>query len=284
MLNPYKYTILEYLLFFSHRVKNKRLKNAVRQKTIVITGASYGIGESLAYLLAETQARLILVARTKEKLLAVKEHINNKGGNAEIFPTDITQQAQLDELIHYLKTLEGGVDIFVNNAGKSIRRSIEKSLERYHDFTRTMSLNYHGPVQLMLALIPILKANKGQVINVSAVNVLLAPAPYWAAYQASKSAFDQWFRCVAPELNVSNVVTTSIYLPLVKTRMIAPTAAYKTMPAMKPEHVAAIICRSIIHQRRKYQPWWLIFGQLASVLFRRPLEMVMTFYLKKQQK
>jgi short-subunit dehydrogenase len=170
--------------------------------------------------------------------------------------------------------------VFVNNAGKSIRRSVFDSLDRLHDFSRTMNLNYFGPVQLLLSLIPTLVARQGQVINISAVNVLLAPAPKWAAYQASKTAFDQWFRCVGPELNARGVSTTSIYLPLVRTRMIEPTPEYKNMPAMQPEQVAQLICRAINSRRRTYGPWWLMAAQLASVVLRWPWERIMTRRLK----
>lgn len=263
-------------LYFSHSKLRKRLAG----KTVLITGASYGIGECLAESLAETGAHLLLVARTAEKLAEVKKRVEARGGRADIFPCDLTNTADVHALLIELHQLPEGIDIFVNNAGKSIRRSIFDSLDRLHDFTRTMNLNYFGPVQLMLSLIPVLVARQGHVINISAVNVLLAPMPKWAAYQASKTAFDQWFRSVAPELNARGVSTTTIYLPLVRTRMIEPTVAYRNMPAMQPEHVAHLICRAILSRRRTYAPWWLMVGQLASVLFRWPWEAMQSWLLK----
>jgi short-subunit dehydrogenase len=146
-----------------------------------------------------------------------------------------------------------------------------------------MSLNYLGPVHLLLSIIPTLEARQGHVINISAVNVLLIPAPKWAAYQASKTAFDQWFRSVGPELNARGISTTSIYLPLVRTRMIEPTEAYRNMPAMQPEQVAQLICRAILSRRRTYAPWWVMMGQLASVFFRWPWEVTMTARLKRKR-
>ncbi len=250
---------------------------------MLITGASYGIGECLAEILAETEAHLRLVARTAEKLIEVKKRVEARGGRVDVFPCDLTNVAEVQTLLEKLHQLPSGIDILVNNTGKSIRRSIFDSLDRLHDFTRTMSLNYFGPVQLMLSLIPVLVARQGHVINVSAVNVLLAPMPKWAAYQASKTAFDQWFRCVAPELNARGVSTTTIYLPLVRTRMIEPTEAYKNMPAMRPEHVAQLICKAINSRRRTYAPWWLILGQLASVLFRLLWEVIMSKHLKQKR-
>ncbi|MCY7347668.1 MAG: SDR family NAD(P)-dependent oxidoreductase [Pyrinomonadaceae bacterium] len=277
-----KYSLLEFLLFPPTRLNESRLKTSLRGKTVLITGASFGIGECLAHKLAECDAHLILVARTAEKLEQMKIEIEAKGGKVSVYPTDLTQPESVQALLTELRRLPGGIDIIVSNAGRSIRRPIMESLDRFHDFTRTMAINYFGPVQLLLALIPILKKNQGQIINVSAVNVLLVPAPFWAAYQASKTAFDQWFRCVAPEINALGVRTSSIYLPLVRTRMIAPTAEYKNMPAMAPPHAARKICQSIYTGKKFYAPWWLIFGQLSSVIFRRPWESLMPHFLKKK--
>ena len=190
-------------------------------------------------------------------------------------PCDLREDAEFRDLSEQILRLVGGVDIVISNAGKSIRRSIFDSLDRFHDVTRTMGVNYLGPVRLLLPLLPGLVARRGHVINISAVNVLLVPARKWAAYQASKAAFDQWFRSVGPELNARGVGTTSVYLPLVRTRMIEPTESYKRMPAMRPEQAAGLVCRAIISRRHVYAPWWLVWGQLASVLFRRPWEALM---------
>lgn len=272
---------MKFLFFPSLWFSRAKLRKRLAGKTVLITGASYGIGECLAESLAETKAHLLLVARTADKLIEVKQRIESRGGRADIFPCDLANSAEVQTLLAKLHQLPGGIDILVSNAGKSIRRSIFDSLDRFHDFTRTMNLNYFGPVQLMLSLIPILVARQGHVINVSAVNVLLAPAPKWAAYQASKTAFDQWFRCVGPELNARGVSTTSIYLPLVRTRMIEPTAEYKNVPAMRPEQVASLICKAINSRRRTYAPWWLMPGQLASVLLRWPWEVIVSRRLQR---
>ena len=265
------------LLFFPFLSFNRaKLQRRLAGKTVLISGASYGIGECLAEVLAAPSVHLLLVARSAQKLIEVKQRVEAKGGRADIFPCDLTNVAEVEALLARLHQLPDGIDIFVNNAGKSIRRSIFDSLDRLHDFTRTMNLNYFAPVQLILSLIPILVARKGHIINISAVNVLLIPAPKWAAYQASKTAFDQWFRSVGAELNGRGVSTTSIYLPLVRTRMIEPTKEYKNMPAMQPEDVAKLICKAIISRQRTYAPWWLIWGQLASGLFRWQGEVIMS--------
>jgi short-subunit dehydrogenase len=265
------------ILWFSRSKLRRRLAG----KTVLITGASYGVGESLADTLAETKAHLLLVARTAEKLLEIKKRVEAKGGRADVLPCDLSNAAAVQTLLAQLLQLPNGIDVVVSNAGKSIRRSIFDSLDRLHDFTRTMNVNYFGPVQLLLALIPTLVARQGHVINISTGNAVLLPAPRWAAYQASKAAFDQWFRSVGPELNARGVATTSMYLPLVRTRMSAPTQHLKNLPAMRPEQVARLICRAINSRRRSYKPWWLWPAELASVLFRWPWEVVTTWYLRR---
>ncbi len=271
---------MKFLFFPFLWYSRSKLQKQLAGKTVLITGASYGIGECLAESLAETGVHLFLVARTADKLFEVKKRVEERGGRADVFPCDLRDTAQVDMLLQELHRLPNGVDVFVSNAGQSIRRSIFDSLDRLHDFTRTMNLNYFGPVQLLLSLIPMLVDRQGQVINISAVNVLLAPLPKWAAYQASKTAFDQWFRSIAPELNARGVCTTTIYLPLVRTRMIEPTRAYRNMPAMQPEHVAQLICKAINSRRRTYAPWWIVPAQLAAVLFRWPWEAIMGRWLK----
>ncbi len=265
------------ILFFPFLwVDRAKLQTRLAGKTVLITGASYGIGECLAIALAQPQVYLILVARSSEKLMEVKKRVEAQGGRADIFPCDLTNVTEVCALLEEFDRLPERIDIFVNNAGKSIRRSIFDSFDRLHDFQRTMNLNYFAPVQLMLSLIPILVAREGHIINISAVNVLLLPAPKWAAYQASKTAFDQWFRSVGAELNGRGVSTTSIYLPLVRTRMIEPTKAYQHVPAMEPEDVAKLICMAIYTRRRTYAPWWLIWGQLVSVILRPLGEVIMS--------
>ncbi|MFN8395859.1 MAG: SDR family NAD(P)-dependent oxidoreductase [Bacteroidia bacterium] len=268
------YRLIEHFLFPPTSFRMERLRAAVGGKSILLTGASYGIGETLAMRLGEAGARLILVGRTEEKLLEVQLAIQAVGGEAEIFVADLRDTAAVESLIAFIRSRPQGLDIFVNNAGKSIRRSIFDSLDRLHDFERTMALNYHAPVQLCLGLMPLLVASRGQIINISALNVLLAPAPKWAAYQASKTAFDQWLRSVGPEVWAKGVSTCSIYLPLVRTRMIEPTEQYKNAPAMSTEHVARIVGKCIYKRRRRHKPWWLIFPELGSVMGRRLWERI----------
>ncbi|RJX38054.1 SDR family NAD(P)-dependent oxidoreductase [Paenibacillus pinisoli] len=264
-----RYSVVERLLFPSAQLNEDKLAKAVQGKTVLITGASSGIGEQTALLLGQFPVHLVLVARREDKLMEVKSLIESKGiARATIVAVDMRRDEELEELLRLLREKQNAPDIVISNAGLSIRRSIFASLDRHHDYTRTMSINYLAPVKLLLSVIPELERRQGQVINVSTINTSLAPLPKWSAYQASKAAFDTWFRSAAPELNAAGIFTTSIYLPLVRTPMIEPTSAYKSMPAMNPEHVARIIAKSIYAKQTKWQPWWLFIGQAASLIFR----------------
>lgn len=146
-----------------------------------------------------------------------------------------------------------------------------------------MQLNYFAPVKLCLALIPKLQQTLGQIINVSAINVLLAPTVNWAAYQASKTAFDQWLRCASAELENQNIKISTAYLPLVRTRMIEPTKLYDHVLALQPQQAATIICRLLLTRKHHYKPWWTIPAQLASVLFNPIWQKINYFYVKRKQ-
>ena len=268
----HRYGLLEHILFPPVFMNKEKLQHELAGKTILITGASSGIGASLACALAGFSVHLILVARSQDKLLSIKEEIEKENARVSIFCADLRNRDELAELIGFLKHLPEKPDFFISNAGKSIRRSIYDSLDRFHDFTRTMAVNYLAPVELLLSLIPLLCEKRGKVINISSTSVLLLPIPRWSAYLASKTAFDTWFRSIAPELHGSGVSTSSVYFPLVKTPMILPTTEYQKMPGMSPEHAAKIIIRAMVSNRKFFRPWWLFFGQVASVLFRRVLE------------
>jgi NAD(P)-dependent dehydrogenase (short-subunit alcohol dehydrogenase family) len=239
---------------------------------VLVTGASFGIGEKVARMVAAAGAKVILVARSGDRLVAVADEIKTSGGAAVACPCDLTDDADVQQFA--TRVPEFGPDILVSNAGKSIRRPLFQSLDRYHDVTRTAGVNFLGPVRVVLAAIPCLLERRGQIINISAANVLLPPAPNWAAYQASKTAFDQWLRCAAPELRARGVAVTSLYLPLVRTRMIAPTAAYADVPAMEPEQAARRVLKVMLTRQHQWTPWWLPPLHLAGGALRGPWEAV----------
>ena len=268
------YNLLESILFPPTSLQEEKLRKTIQGKTILITGASSGIGEQLAIFLPQLniELQLILVARRKEKLEALQQTLQSKKVTIHIIPADLRVQEDMETLLKFLHQFPKGLDIVVNNAGLSINRPILQSINRFHDFTRTMAINYFAPVQLLLSVTPLLQLNQGHVINISTINALLAPIPNWAAYQASKTAFDVWLQSATPELKKVGITTTSIYLPLVKTPMIEPTEAYKHMPAMTAEHVAKIIARSMYTKQQRIKPWWLLFGEIYSVLFKKIID------------
>lgn len=274
-------TFLSNVLFPVFKPDFSRLAQRLHHKTIIITGASYGIGEALSYILADIDCRLILLARTTEKLQTIQQQLSAKKAQIEIFPIDLRNNEQIDHFLNHIE--HNQIDILINNAGHSIRRPIMQSLHRLHDFERTMQLNYFAPVKLCLALIPKLQQTLGQIINVSAINVLLAPTVNWAAYQASKTAFDQWLRCASAELENQNIKISTAYLPLVRTRMIEPTKLYDHVPALQPQQAATIICRLLLTRKHHYKPWWTIPAQLASVLFNPIWQKINYFYVKRKQ-
>ncbi len=275
-------TLVENILFPPKRLSIPALRRAVAHKTILITGASYGIGAATASLLAAPHVQLILVARSVDRLQILQQQLEAKGAQVFYYPTDLTRAAQIDRLLQQLQA--HSLDVIINNAGHSILRSIHASKTRFHDFERTMNINYLGPVRLLLPLLSSLEERAGQLINVSAANVLLLPAPYWAAYQASKTAFDQWFRAIAPELRARRVQCSTAYLPLVRTRMIAPTKAYQKVPAMAAEQAALVLGQLILHRRTHFQPWWLFFGRLGSTFFRGFWEWACAKWIKRRER
>lgn len=248
---------------------------------VLLTGASYGIGQALALRLGRAGATTLLAARSAEQLEQVRAQIVEEGGQAHIYPLDLRVSEQVDQVAEQILADHGRVDAVVHNAGKSIRRSLHHSLDRAHDFERTMGVNYLGPVRLQLALLPfMIRQGGGQIINVSAVNVRLPAVAYWAAYHCSKSAFDLWIGAAAPELKRHGICCTSVYLGLVHTRMSAPTRAYASLPGQTPDQAATVLCRALIRRPRVLQPWWLGPAHWVGVPLERPLEWVQSLLLR----
>lgn len=275
-------TLLEKLLFPLRHTNKKRLAEAVFNKTILITGASYGIGASLVELLSHFEVKLVLVARTKEKLEDIQHGCKGKPSTILIFPTDLREETQINELLQNFTRQQIEVDIFINNAGKSINRGLMNSIDRYTDTQRCSATNFTGPVQLLLGILPGLINRKGQIVNVSAQNVLLPPTAGWSAYQSSKVAFDQWLRCMEPELKVRMVAVSSIYLPLVRTRMSMVNGKNHQRPAMSKAKAVNIILNRVINKKRKYRPWWTGIVIFSSGLFPNLWYRLQVRHLKKK--
>jgi NAD(P)-dependent dehydrogenase (short-subunit alcohol dehydrogenase family) len=250
-----------------------KLRRAVSGKTVLVTGASYGIGEATARKLAGAGATVLVVARSAERLDDLAAAINAGGGRAVAYPTDLTDETAVSVLTKQVTENHGPLDIVVSNAGKSLRRSLHDQYDRPHDFQRTIDINYLGPIWLLLGLLPAMRERGGgHIVNVSSVGVRVVPGPQWGAYQASKGAFDRWLRSVAPELHADGVDVTSVYFALVRTRMIAPTPILGRLPGLSPDEAADAIAKAVIERPRTNEPPWLWPAELASVLLAGPAD------------
>jgi NAD(P)-dependent dehydrogenase (short-subunit alcohol dehydrogenase family) len=250
-----------------------KLRSVIAGKTALVTGASFGVGEATARKLAAAGATVLAVARSADRLHDLAESINAGGGKAVAYPTDLTDEAAVGGLTTKIGQEHGALDIVVSNAGKSLRRSLHHQYDRPHDFQRTIDINYLGPIQLLLGVLPAMRERgRGHIVNVSSVGVRVPPGPQWGVYQASKGAFDRWLRSVAPELHADGVDVTSVYFALVRTRMIEPTPILRKLPGLDPDQAADVIAKAIIQRPRTIAPPWVGPVELASVLLAGPAD------------
>ncbi|WP_417539483.1 SDR family oxidoreductase [Marinobacter sp.] len=255
--------------------KDRTLKGTVSGKVCVITGATSGIGLATAEKLAEAGAILVIGARTKETLDEVSAALEAKGGNVHAYQCDFSDMEDCDRFVKTVLDNHGHVDVLVNNAGRSIRRSLSLSFDRFHDFERTMQLNYFGSVRLIMGFAPsMLERRRGHVVNISSIGVL-TNAPRFSAYVASKSALDAFSRCAASEWSDRNVTFTTINMPLVKTPMIAPTKIYDSVPTLSPEEAADLVTNSIIERPKRVATRLGITAQVLHALAPKVGEIVM---------
>jgi thioester reductase-like protein len=225
--------------------KDRSFEALINGRTVVITGASSGIGRATALKVAAAGGIPLLVARGLEKLEALRDEIEAAGGTAYVYSADLSDMDAIDDVVTRMLADHPAIDILVNNAGRSIRRSIKLSEERFHDFERTMQLNYFGAIKMIMALLPHWRERGvGHVVNVSSIGVQTAP-PRFSAYVASKGALDAWTRVVSSEVIGDGVSFTTIHMPLVRTPMIAPTKLYDHFPTISPDEAADLICEAI---------------------------------------
>jgi len=227
---------------------DRSLSGRVKERVVVVTGASSGIGRATALKLASAGAKVMLVARGEEKLLDTRKEIEASGGKAWIYACDVSDMAACDTLVARVLRDHGACDYLVNNAGRSIRRGIINSFDRFHDFERTMQLNYFGSLRLVMGFLPkMLEQKSGHVINVSSIGVL-SNAPRFSAYVASKAAMDAFSACAASEFLDKGINFTTINMPLVRTPMIAQTRMYESVPTLSPEEAADLIVEAIVYR------------------------------------
>lgn len=245
---------------------------------VLVTGGSSGIGLAAAIKFAEAGAITLICARDQVKLdEAVKEIKEKAGKQAQIhaFACDIADEEGCASLIEWCTTNFGGVDFLINNAGRSIRRAIESSYDRFHDFERTMQLNYFGCLRVTMGLLPGMAAKRrGHVVNISSIGVL-TNAPRFSAYVASKAALDAWTRCASSEFADTGITFTTINMPLVRTPMIAPTKIYNNVPTLSPEEAADMIAEACINKPVRIATRLGISGELLHAAAPRIAQIVM---------
>jgi len=248
-------------LFIDHSLSGR-----VKDKVVVVTGASSGIGKATALKLASAGARVMLVARGEEKLIDTKKEIETAGGKSWIYTCDVSDMASCDALVAKVLKDHSGCDYLINNAGRSIRRGVLNSLDRFHDFERTMQLNYFGALRLIMGFLPGMVASKrGHIINISSIGVL-SNAPRFSAYVASKSALDSFAACAASEFIDKGVDFTTINMPLVRTPMIAPTKMYENVPTLSPEQAADLVVEAIVYKPVRIATRLGIFGAVSHAV------------------
>jgi len=239
------------------------LQNAVAGKVIVITGASSGIGEETARQIGAAGGTVVLIARGKEKLEGVAQEIREAtpGAIADSRPCDLADFEAIDRMTEDVLAAHGQVDVLINNAGRSIRRSVALSYDRFHDYERTMQLNYFAAVRMILRVLPGMRERQtGQIINISSYGVQTR-VPRFGAYIASKAALDTLCDSLQAEVHDEGVRFTTIHMPLVRTPMIAPTKLYDRFPALTPQDAGHLVAQAIVHRSRRLGP---PFGSAAA--------------------
>jgi len=254
---------------------DRSLSGQVSEKNVLVTGASSGIGKATAMMMGRAGANVIIVARGEEALMETKAEIEADGGKAFAYTCDLSDLKDAERLVKDVLADHGSVDVLVNNAGRSIRRSIALSYDRFHDFERCMQLNYFGALKLIMGFLPsMVDQRRGQVINISSIGVL-TNAPRFSAYVASKAALDSFSRCAASEFNDTGISFTTINMPLVRTPMIAPTKIYESVPTITPEDAADMIKQAVIFRPQRIATRLGIFAQVLHSVAPKIAEIVM---------
>ena len=254
---------------------DRTLKGTVAGKVVLITGGSSGIGLAAAHKFAEAGATTIICGRDQDKLDEACAEAKAKGYQFIAYSADIADMADCDRFVQLLIDNHGGVDFLINNAGRSIRRAIESSYDRFHDYERTMQLNYFGCLRVTMGLLPgMVEKRKGHVVNISSIGVL-TNAPRFSAYVASKAALDAWTRCASSEFADQGITFTTINMPLVRTPMIAPTKIYNNVPTLAPEEAADMIAQACIFKPVRIATRLGITGQLLHALVPRVAQITM---------
>jgi len=254
---------------------DRTLRGTVGGKVVLVTGGSSGIGLAAAHKFAEAGAITLICGRDQDKLDEACAQAKAKGYEFIAYPADLADMADTDRFVQVVLEQHGGVDFLVNNAGRSIRRAIESSYDRFHDFERTMQLNYFGALRITMGLLPSMVAKRhGHVVNISSIGVL-TNAPRFSAYVASKAALDAWTKCAASEYQDQGITFTTINMPLVRTPMIAPTKIYNNVPTLSPEEAADLVAEACVAKPVRIATRLGIAGQVLHALTPRVAQIAM---------
>jgi NAD(P)-dependent dehydrogenase (short-subunit alcohol dehydrogenase family) len=255
--------------------KDRSFEAAINGRTVVITGASSGIGRAAAMKIARAGGIPVLVARSMDKLEEAKAEIEAAGGTAYVYSADLSALDSIDELVTRILDEHVRIDMLVNNAGRSIRRSIALSHDRFHDFERTMQLNYFGAIRLTMGLLPHMRERGfGHIVNVSSIGAQTNP-PRFSAYVASKAALDAWTRVVSSEVVGDGITFTTIHMPLVRTAMIAPTKMYDQFPTITPDEAGDLVCEALRSRPKQINTRLGTFGEVAYALAPKAVDQIL---------
>lgn len=254
---------------------DRSLRGTVGGKVVLITGGSSGIGLAVAHKFAEAGAITVICGRDQTKLDEACAEAQAKGYSFVAYSADIADMSDCDRFVEQLIAEHGSVDFLINNAGRSIRRAIESSYDRFHDYERTMQLNYFGCLRVTMGFLPgMVSKRKGHVVNISSIGVL-TNAPRFSAYVASKAALDAWTRCASSEFADQGISFTTINMPLVRTPMIAPTGLYNNVPTLSPEEAADMVAQACIFKPVRIATRLGVTGQILHALLPRVAQIAM---------
>ena len=231
--------------------RNQDQQTVFRDNVVLLTGASMGIGEQIAYRLADLGARLMLAARSADRLAVVAAECQRRGATAAWLPTDLMDEAQCAQLVQHTIDHYGRIDTLLYNAGKGYPRFFD-TLPDLTTIRSEITLNYLGLVYCVYSALPHLKKTRGRLVAVSSFGSFVG-IPGTAGYNASKHALRGFLNTLRAELIGSGVTVTIVFPGAVSTARLRETMGKNitAVPTMTPERCAAITVAAAARRRRQ---------------------------------